>query len=379
MAVTLTASNSLAIQKRVREKWNEEGSQAGRQYFAENTTAKALLSNNSLGMEEVWQNGRCVGVKLWMVDVSDGANAVDNVGTTPPTTDCDLVATKEVGTRGFTYTPNLYLQDGFTVSDALCGNDAQFTELVSAGLAQRLRDHRAQLNTNTINFLNDNASANLDTRFVGSEFTVDGVKTLIPENYWLREDFLMKLAIMATNNKMGQDFLIVDGSNLLLNQMMAPYYGQNDNQRSFGAAYRDMLNRYYSDMLRLDTVVGESTTFLVNPNMFGFMNMAQYGLAPTVIDPSRNRSAFSIPDPELTYRRVRRDPNTGRTSVETVPVMYDVYYEYACSGRDARGTMTYDHKWEVDFRGAMFLGPTSQSGFSANTNGILKLVREIGI
>jgi len=109
------------------------------------------------------------------------------------------------------------------------------------------------------------------------------------------------------------------------------------------------------------------------------MNMAQYGLAPTVIDPSRNRSAFSIPDPELTYRRVRRDPNTGRTSVETVPVMYDVYYEYACSGRDARGTMTYDHKWEVDFRGAMFLGPTSQSGFSANTNGILKLVREIGI
>lgn len=377
--MALTASASLAIQKRVKEKWNEGATQAGRQYYAENSVAKALLSNNTLSFEEVWQNGKCVEVKLWMVDVSDGANAVDNVGTTPPTTTCDLVATKTVGTRGFTYTPNLYLQDGFTVPDALCGNDARFTELVADGLTQRLRDFRRELNTQCIDFLNDNASANQDTMFVGSEFTVDGVKTLIPEALWLREDFLSKLAITATTNKMGQDYLVIDGSNLLLNTMMSKYYGLNLDQKSFGAAFADFISRYYSDVLRLNAVVGEPSTFLVNPNMFGFMNRAQYGLAPTVIDPSNNRSAFSIADPELTYRRVRRDADTGRATTETVPVMYDVYYEYACSGRDGLGNFTYDHKWEIDFRGGLWLGPTAQNGFSANTNGIVKLVKESGI
>lgn len=377
---TLTASNSLAIQKRVKEKWDEMTTQAGRQYTAPNTTAMAVLANNNLGFEEVLNNNnKCVDFKLWMVDTSDGANAFENSDTAPPTTDCTLVAPREVGTRSWTYTPNVYLQDGFSVSDDLCGNDAQFTELVSAELVQVMKDARKELNKRIIQFLNTNATANKDTEFVGTEFTADGVKTLIPADSWLQEDFLMKLAIMAETNRMGMDYLILDGSNLLLNKMMAPLYGLNDHQRSFGAAYQTILNKYYSDVLAMNTVVGEKATFIVNPAMIGFFNASQYGLAPTVIDPSRNRQAFSVQDPELTYRRVRRDPQTGRATTETVPLTYDIYYEYECEGRNSRARMTYAHKWEVNLFGGLFLGPTALSDSGANVNGILKLAKESGI
>lgn len=360
----------------VNQMWNEGSTQAQTQYLNDNTTAKALLGKQNIRYQEVLnRDGKCIDLKLWMPDLSEAAGEVLYSGTVVnPSADCDLLATKEIGSRSFTYNPNVFITDGITVSDDLCDNEFAFAQQQAIAITQLMRNMRFKFNKRCILHLDSSASTNLDTLFVGDEFTADGVSVSIPRDSWKSEDILGKMQIMAAANKIPSDFLILDGTNLLLNTIMAPYKGLNDAERSNGALYRTISGSYFSDLLGMNATLGEQATFLQNPNMFGFYNNSAYSSTPTIVDASRNRQAISIPDPELTYARTMISPDGGIMR-ETVPVTYDFYYEYACLGRNAQGRLTYQHKWEANLLAAILLGPTSQSGLGANTNGTLKFVK----
>ncbi len=247
------------------------------------------------------------------------------------------------------------------MDDNLCANDAQFANLVSEQLNFSMLKIREKLNERAITWLNANRSANVDTsRGTGSWVTAASATT-IPVADFDNQNLLTRLGIIAAGNRMGNDWLILDGTNMLISKNIAPYLGLNDDQRSFGAIYGDISMRYNADQLDMDRVIGAgANTFMVNPNMFGFHSSTSYSRAPQVLDSSKNQQAFRIADPVLRYRRTSLQGDTPVT--ELVPVEYDVVYEKSCTGTDALGKRVFRHLWEVSLVGGMHLGPAANSG-----------------
>lgn len=377
MAVTLTASNSLTIQARIAQMWNAEGTQARRQYDNPTITATQLLSNQTMRFMPVMDNaGRCISWKIWWPDLTDLAASGGYVGTSPDSgLACDIATGPTIGTTSLTYSPNLYADEIFQLSDDLCANDATFAELSADALAQMMLKLRKKINVRAINFLNTNASENAYTDPGYPDFSISGTTTTVPSASFDNANILMKFALTAQRNRI-PNFLILDGDNLLLNEKLAPYLGLNDDNRSFGALFQDFRGRYSSDMLDMYSTLSESATFLANPNMVGYFNRTAYSSAMVELNPAKNMKAFKIADPVLKYRRTEVNQNGVITGTSIVPVEYDVLYQYACeTARDANGRPSFLHKWEVKHEGGLVLGPGGNDG----ETGILKFVKDNGI
>lgn len=378
MAVTLTASNSTAILIRANEMWNMNQTQQISQYSKPNATAEALLMRQRIRFQPVMDNaGRCQSFKVWYIDLSDNGDDLIYEGSTPDSgADCTIPAGDEVGSLSLEYAPNLYKTAVFQVSDDLCNNEATFIELQAVSLNNQLRKLRNALNTSVIQHINSAASANVSTNLFNDTWVVSGTSTEVPAADFNDESIFQKLDLQARYNRLA-DYVIIDGSNLYLNSRMAPFLGLNDSQRSVGAMYNAFASRYISDDFDLDATVGESATFLVNPNMFGFFNRARYGVAPEIIDEQNGLRAFSIEDPVLKYARTVFNPN-GTITTTMEPVRYDVVYQRTCeSGRDATGRRSYLHKWEITLEAGILTGPPGQT--PNHTAGILKFVKQSGI
>jgi len=377
MAVTLTASNSLTIQARIAQMWNAEGTQARRQYDNPTITATQLLGNQTMRFMPVMDNaGRCISWKIWWPDLTDLTASGGYVGTSPDSgLACDIATGPTIGTTSLTYSPNLYADEVFQISDDLCANDATFAELSAAALQQKMLELRKKINVRAINFLNTNASENAYTDPGYPDFSISGTTTTVPSASFDNANILMKFALTAQRNRI-PNFLILDGDNLLLNEKLAPYLGLNDDTRSFGALFQDFRGRYSSDMLDMYSTLSESATFLANPNMVGYFNRTAYSSAMVELNPAKNMKAFKIADPVLKYRRTEVNQNGVITGTSIVPVEYDVLYQYACeTARDANGRPSFLHKWEVKHEGGLVLGPGGNDG----ETGILKFVKDNGI
>ena len=379
MAVTLTASNSVQIQVRARQLWDLENTQHTNQYANPVETATRLLMDHTARVHPVFDDaGRCVSVKVWYNDMADAdANAVYSSTTADSSLACDIATGSPIGTKSTTYTPNLYIKDEFYVDDALCANDAQFADLTAAQLQFSMLKLRKALNTRCIQHLNTNAGANIATTLYTTDFTINGTATEVPEASFNNEDIWTKFQIIAAKNKI-LDYRVFDGTNLLHNGMMAKYLGLNADQKSFGAIFADWMGRYTGDLYDLDTVVGASATFLVNPAMIGFFNRTRYSPGMVDIDTSKGLKAFSVKDPVLKYRRNIVNATGQVVGTEMAPVEYDVVYQKTCAtARDTNGDHNFRHKWEIHLRGGLFLGPV---GVSPNhTTGILKFTKTAGI
>lgn len=375
---TLTASNSTAILIRANEMWNMQQTQNVAQYRKPNATASELLMRQRIRFQPVMDDaGRCQSFKVWYLDLSDNGDDLVYEGSVPDSdADCTIPTGDEVGSLATEYSPNLYKTAGFQVFDDLCAQEATFIELQAAGLLNQMRKLRNALNVSVIQHINSAAAANISTNLFGDTWTVSGVITTIPAADFDNEKIFQQFDLQARYNRLA-DYVILDGSNLYLNNRLAPFLGLNDQQRSVGAMYNAFASRYISDDFDLDNTVGANATFLVNPNMFGFFNRAKYGVAPEIIDEQNGLRAFSIEDPEMKYARTvfNRD-GTITTTME--PIRYDVVYQRTCeTGRDATGRRSYLHKWEISLEAGVMTGPPGQS--PNHTNGILKFVKDTGI
>lgn len=376
---SLTASTSLTILNRVRAMFNPANTQNEAQWRDDNTTIKALATRQQIRFIPIMDDaGRCVDFKIWFPDMSDGARSVTYSGSTPDSgADCSLDAGTTIGTLGKTYSPNVFINDNFNVSDALCNNEATFAELVALGLSQKIRNIRRELNKQAITFLNTNASASTDTIVTGEgkPFSKTGAITYVPTAQWQSQSIVMNMGLLAKSNRL-PDFMIIDGTNMYAQEWMSKFLQLNDQERSIGAIYNTIRNNYFADLLELNTEVGAEATFMVNPYMVGFFNKSKFSINPVTIDASQGMQAFSIEDPELMY--MRRELVGNQVVTTQQPVIYDVYSKRVCDDtRDANGYITYSTTFEVKFAGGFILGPAGQS--PNHINGILKLVKEDGI
>ena len=378
MAVSLTASASLNIQDRISRMWAADQTQALRQYDNPVVTAQRIFERQTMRFMPVMDDaGNCVSWKIWRPDLEDIQAQSLYSSTTPQSNDCDLPSGATVGTTSVTYAPNMYIVDKFQLDDNLCANDATFVELSSVALSNVMLKMRAEINKQTILFLNTNATANADTAIASNPangFTIDGAKTKISQTALNDASVLMKMQITAASNRIPQ-YLILDGTNLLLNKELAPYLGQNLDNRSTGALYADFAARYSSDLYDMDRIVAENATFLANPNMIGYFNRAKYSNLATMIDSSKNLMAFKIADPVLTYARTEVNASGVVTTRATAPVEYTILYQRICAGTDANGYPYFTHRWQVLHEGGLLVGPKSDG----DATGILKFVKDDAI
>jgi hypothetical protein len=368
MPVSLTASNSLLIQAAAAQMWTDKTA-AGLQYDNPVTTVSKLANSQTMRAAPVFDDaGTCVSYKIFWPDLTDAAAAAVYSGAVVnPAAACDLITGNPIGTKSKTYAPNVFIDDVFEVSDNLCGNDAQFVDLVATQTNFSMQKIRNAINRRAIQFLETNKSPNVDVAATAG-MTIAGTLTTVPAVQFQDPSILMKFQIMAESNRLGGDFLIMDGTNLLLNKELAPYLGLNDQQRSFGSLFADISARYNADLRDLQTVVGANATYLVNPNMFGLFNQTGYGLSPVEIDRVKGTMAYKVADPVLTYRKTMQ--SNGRVVTATVPIEYDVLYQKVCTGVDALGRPVFKHTFKMSFLGGIVLGTESNTGHT----GILKFV-----
>lgn len=377
MAVSLTASTALGIQARLNRMWNAESTSAKLQYDDPTSTLVRMLSKQTVRILPVLNNaGQCVDVKIWWTDLSD-INASEVEINDLGTPGCDVASGPTIGTTSKTYTPNAPILRTFQVSDDLCSNDVDFQTLAADGLAMRILQYRKALNQEALRFLNTNLQNNTNTSPGFPDFVVSsgGALTTISAASYNDASILMKLKITADINRI-PSYSIYDGMSLLLNKELAPFLGQNDDNRATGSLYDQVGRNYNADPLNMYSVTGADSLFLVNNNMVGYFNMSKYGEVPVALDTSRSQIAFSIEDPVLKYQRNVVNDRGVLVSTSMEPVRYDIVYQKVCeSDRDANHYRTSMHRWEVLHNGGFVLGPEGDNG----ETGILKFVKDSGI
>lgn len=371
---SLSASASLIIQTEAKKMWDEKTA-AGTQYDNAVTTINKLATSQTLRFMPIMDDaGKCISFKVWWPDLTDTMAAAVYSGSVPDASaDCTLETGTGIGTQSLTYSPNAYLYDTVYVADNLCANDVSFGFLASEQLNAAMLKLRIKLNQRSILFLDTNKTANLDATNASYGMTT-GATTTIPYNLILDPSILIKFQIQADSNRLPNDFLLMDSTNLLFSEKIAPYLGLNGEGKAHNALYGDIAMRYNSDIRDMATTTGDNSLFLVNKNMFGFFNRTAYTTAPVLINSDRDTRVFKIQDPVLKYRRVdmQGDRVVGSS---IVPVEYDVIYQKVCTGNDATGRPYSTHTFKVMFEGGMVLGPTANSG----ATGILKYSVESGV
>jgi hypothetical protein len=381
---TLTASVSQTIQENIRMMWDVGNQQNVLQWSNPVKTVAKMLATQKIRFNRVLDDhGRCVALKIWFWDLSGVHGTAAYMDSTPDDGTCaDFGTCQTVGTLAKTYNPNLFGHACFSVDDNLCANDAAFARLSAEGLNAKMLEIRKALNIEAIQFLNTNASANVDTIYTDNggtgEFTINGTATEVPAASWANPDILMKIQHTAVQNRIPENgYVIFDGTNLYLEKALAPYLGLNDDNRSYGALFADLARNYVADNYDLVNTTESADTFIANPAMYGFFNQVKYPRAPIVLDTALNMQGFSIPDPFLKYNRVEIDANGNVVGESMAPVEYDVLYKKACGANDAKGFPTWVHSWDIRFTGGLVLGAPGQA--PNHINGILKFTKIAGI
>lgn len=306
-------------------------------------SAKALLENQTAMAEERLVGNKCVGVKAWFIRASE----IDEVSAS---TDCTTPGGNQAETASKNYDSEILVHAAGTAKDSRCDNEIDFLDESSTVLARLIAVCRKGLNTDVITRHSAAAQANLYTGIPATwDDTTETPVIIVPaaDFSW---DNLGNFVVTAQNNEFG-NFLMLSGSNFFNNAFNANYLKLNDDGRAPSAAFMDQ--SIYFDTKYLDQTLGRKSTMIIDINSYIFWNTTFSTPVPTQI--SETKWVWTIPDPELLYRR----------NGQLVPVMYEVEMDKSCTARNALGQLQFTYKYYMRLIGGYAtapLGPNSESG-----------------
>lgn len=325
------------------------------EFFHPVMSAKLVLERQTVEVEPVLQNGKCIGVKAWYLQ--DLQSSIVHSGTTPRTNqdaDCNIPTGKELRTEGTDYDNNLYIEASRIVKDGKCNNLLEFTTESAKALEKAMLDIRKELNTRVINLLAANAQANQYTQVADYITASAGNRLKIAPSNWDFET-LAELRLLAENNQIF-DPIILNGRNLFTDKTLAEHRKLNSDQKDEASLFNEW--DIHWDTRNVDQTTSRLSTFLFSPNVVCFWNTYWNTPVANNIDPANNRWVWTITDPELMYN------DNGMMK----PITYEVEYQRVCTGRTTHGELKFDHTWFVRLYGGLVLAPSV-----SNLTGIMEI------
>lgn len=327
-------------------------------------SARSVLENQTFrALPRFDREGKCITIEgyFW----TSGQDALDYEGSSADSglDACALPTGHEGESDKEDYSPNLFKHTTQAIDDNLCSNAYDFASLSANSLLHAMALLRSKINESVIAHF---AANNMAAPAVGGlGYTVDGGGLIeVPAADWTA-DLVGKMYQIAMINQVN-NIRILSGANLFQQIFNAGFNALNDNQRDQLAKY-NFLGQITNDLRAFDGVIGGNpSTFIYDPNVLGFSNMAPYqrGLSyvPKQIPANDGiRYIFLMDDPILKYRRTSlsdpKNPNS-RVVTEMVPVTYIVEYQQLCSDRDSLSLPTFEHRYLVQFVGGMHQAPT---------------------
>lgn len=340
-------------------------------------TIGPLLENTNASMDPITKDGTCVGMDVKHIDGAFAAD--DEVLTDFSSEDCALTPDNYPATVSTSYDHNIFEQESIAVSDGDCNNlfnntagtkTGRVTELIAQQLALAIISLRTKLNAAGIAFLAAGATGvnrdlNLPTHItfdgVTDEFQVD------QDGFFQAPESFTDIDAVASNNDLPNYFVISGRNNFYNNVVDSRFLRLNDNQRSL-ARWDTQMNTgpLFFDINALDSTLTGSNTFVIMPGSYAMWNVGLYSPTPMVVDPSTNLYVSTIPDPGGLM--IFED---GRLR----PVLYNIHYQYTCTGTDVLGRNIFQHVWQIRFLGGMAYAPAATDGHT----GILHFTDQFGI
>jgi hypothetical protein len=333
-------------------------------------TVAALMERQQARAQALYDpRGTCRGVQIHHIDGAWTPDATD-VSSGFAGEECDLDVGNDPESVATQYNHNLFVQEGFQISDKECDNifnnpDAngidRIAAIVGPRLAVAMKNTRRKLNAQAIAFLAANASpvnrdVNMPTHIThaGTTFSVNKA------GFFQDPTSLTDIDAVVSNNDMGGVFLISGRNNHYNAVIDSRYFRLDDDKRNVSRWSVDMLAgaNLYFDINRLDSELTGANTFVIMPQSYAMWNVQLFDAAPRLVDASRNLYEYSIIDPQLSIV----DNGVFR------PVYYNVLYQFTCDGTDRNGRNVFTHKWLLRYLGGLAPSPTATD----NHTGILR-------
>jgi hypothetical protein len=252
---------------------------------------------------------------------------------------CDLEGGSAPITSGICHTDNIACYVDKTVSDALCDSDQTFEELSGLALKSAIETLRGKLcetvGTTLLSQLSPNTNANTTGTIVGDS-------TEYPSAEWTDCIFGSLMLDWNYTCQGSTTPIIINGSNLWKDVYKA----------QFSASCCDSpMNTFNGhDMtwdLKLDTLTGAKSTLLVDPSKIAIYTRGVFTTEPQLIDSSKGLYAWTIEDDSISL-----NINGSQESVK-----YNILCQKTCTGMNANGVPTFDHKYRVFIKGGILVAP----------------------
>lgn len=300
--------------------------------------AKRAISKQTADTSQ-FDGSNCKKVKVWWPDMCAGA-VEDNDDSCEFTGDEISTECKDYE---FTKTDQ---KRSFTIDDNLCGNEAQFEDLIAKGLLRIATDHDNAIETYVINGLDGMAGTNqYDSDSRGD---VVGTTTYVAPEYWGPGLMSYFAKVAAVNNI--PNSCMFSGENMYDVTYNAQANQQNSDQKDQIAK----LNAFdwSFDLFNMDTLLGAKKTLMVSPDAYVFDSYHKFK-TPTEFTNGADVKRFNFPSPNL--------PG----------VIYDVIYRTVCKN----GGDDTIHHFKMVARYELFGAPIS----SCNTGQTGIIAFECGV
>ena len=341
------------------------------------STFAALAENTGARMNPITQGGTCVGMDVYHIDgafTPDDTELTDFAGE-----DCDLTAANYPESVETSYDHNLFAQETIAISDADCDNlfnnpsmdgAGRIAEIQAIKLGNAIMSLRTKLNAAGIAFLAANATGVNRDLSLPSYITFDGVTDEFQvdlEGFFQRPESFTDIDAIIYNNDIPRYFVISGRRNFWNGINDARFWQLNDNQRSLRRWNAQMANGpIFFDINALDATLTGANTFAIYPGAYALWNVGLYSNTPRVADPARTLFASTIPHPAglmINENGMLR------------PVLYNLKYQYTCTGTDSLGRNIFEHVWQIQFLGGLAAAPAASDAHT----GILHFTDQFGI
>lgn len=336
------------------------------------STISPLLSLNQATTSPITEQGAgCVGVRILSIGGEFEPDDAD-VSAGFAGQSCDLPDGNYPETSSTSFAHNMFEQEVFSITNNECkeffsdpnaqGMDA-IAELLATKEEQALISLRNKLNQKALAFLAANATAVNRDDNMPSYITFDVATQsyqVDKEGFFADPDCFTDLMTIADLNDMNDYFTHSGRSNLRSAEIDARFRRLNDNQRYLVRFDGNDEIGPLSFDLRMDAVLGEKNTFMVNRRTYAAWNARIFPSAPTLFNGGKDLTIYSIPDTELLV-------NEGGV---LRPAVINVKMQRTCGNTLANGKMTETFKFVYQYVGGLALAPVAQDGHT----GILRFV-----
>lgn len=341
MPFDFTASELVVVQEELNQVFT-----SGRTTLERSTppeTAKRLLAEQTAEVNKIMNNGVCVAHEVVYL-FSDNVT-VPTVTTSAPAANCDIPLGDGSSSAKKVYNPNMYLKEVIEVRDKDCDNVFKFAQKVAHLLASKMALMSQAINEHLI--------AQLVLLKQTPTFVGDGTLNVDIIEYpaaSFTPDLLADWDLVARNNDLASDYLILNGTNFRNLTYNANFKQLNDDQRSDIAQLTNG-NKMSWDIKQLDQVVTTPTSFLVDRHMTAFFNRSTYPDDLEPVGDNQNTAIFRLP---LQYFANNADPDRQQQTLqymdggEMKDVMIDIRYQRLCNAAETDGgRVSTTHRWEL--------------------------------